>query len=349
MPRGRKIRIKLTPEEERTMTMWASAGKTEQRMVQRAKVILLTAKGYRLPEISERSGLSRQNCSRWRERFLNERIEGLKDEERTGRPRVIAPEKRLEVTKLACTKPKNGSNQWTVTSLAKATGLGRTTIHRILTEGRLKPHKVEYWCGQSPDPEFEEKQAAIVGLYLDPPDNAVVLCVDEKSQLQALDRTQPELPLRPGNAKRQTATYKRNGTTCLLAAFAVHSGEVTGRCVNRNDHTTFLNFLKHLYRFYPHKHLHVIVDNLSLHKHAAVMEWAKHRRGLTLHFTPTYASWLNQVEIWFNIFGRDVIRGGIWKSKKEMVDQIMLYIKKHNEERKHPFKWTYAGKRQVAA
>jgi transposase len=189
MPRGTRIRIELTPEEERTLMVWANAGKTEQRMVQRAKVILLTAKGYHLPEISQRSGLSRQNCSRWRERFLRERIEGIKDDERSGRPRSIAPAKRLEVTKLACTKPKDGSNQWTVSSLAKATGLGRTTIHRILNEGRLKPHKVEYWCGKSPDPEFEEKQAAIVGLYLDPPDNAVVVCVDEKSQLQALDRT----------------------------------------------------------------------------------------------------------------------------------------------------------------
>jgi transposase len=349
MPRGKRIGITLTPEEEETLTVLGNAGKTEQRMAQRAKVILLTAKGHRLPEISTKSGLSRQNCSRWRERFLKQRIDGLHDEERSGRPRVIAPEKRLEVTRLACTKPEDGTTKWTVTSLAKAAGLGRTTIHRILTEGRLKPHKVEYWCGKSPDPEFEEKQAAIVGLYLDPPDNAVVLCVDEKSQLQALDRTQPELPLRPGNAKRQTATYKRNGTTCLLAAFAVHSGEVTGRCVDRNNHTTFLNFLKHLYRLYPHKHLHVIADNLSLHKHAEVTEWAKRRRGLTLHFTPTYASWLNQVEIWFNIFSRDVIRGGIWKSKKEMVDQIIRYIETHNIERKHPFKWTYRGKREAAA
>jgi putative transposase len=349
MPRGNRVRITLTPEEEQTLTVWANAGKTEQRMVRRAKVILFSARGYRLHEISAKSSLSRQNCSRWRERFLKGRMEGLKDEERSGRPRVISPEKRLEATKLACTKPKDGTTGWTTTSLAKATGLGRTTIHRILTEGRLKPHKVEYWCGKSPDPEFEEKQAAIVGLYLDPPDNAVVLCVDEKSQLQALDRTQPELPLRPGNAKRQTATYKRNGTTCLLAAFAVHSGEVTGRCVDRNDHTTFLNFLKHLYRLYPHKHLHVIADNLSLHKHAEVMEWAKRRRGLTLHFTPTYASWLNQVEIWFNIFSRDVIRGGIWKSKQQMVDQIMRYIGTHNTERKHPFKWTYRGKREARA
>ena len=219
MPRGKRISIILAPEEERTLTMWANAGKTEQRMVQRAKVILLSAKGYRLPEISLRSGLSRQNCSRWRERFLKERVDGLKDEERSGRPRVISPEKRLAVTKLACARPKDGSSQWTMTSLAQATGLGRTTIHRILTEGRLKPHKVEYWCGKSPDPEFEEKQAAIVGLYLDPPDNAVVLCVDEKSQLQALDRTQPELPLRPGNARRQTATYKRNGTNVSLGRF----------------------------------------------------------------------------------------------------------------------------------
>ena len=348
MPRGKKIAIELTKEEERLLTMWANAGRREHRMVQRAKVILLSAKGLPLPAVSEGSGLSRQNCTRWRMRFIEERMEGIKDHERSGRPRIISPDRRLKVTHLACMKPQDGRNQWTITSLAKATGLGRTTVHRILNEGDLKPHKVEYWCGKSPDPEFEKKQAAIVGLYMNPPENALVLCVDEKSQLQALDRTQPELPLRPGTPKRQTATYKRNGTTCLLAALSIHDGNITGRCVDRNNHTTFLKFLKYLYRRHPRKRLHIIIDNLSLHKQKQVKEWVAQRRRLTLHFTPTYASWLNQIEIWFHIFARDVIRGGIWKSKKELVDQIMFYIKKYNEERAHPFTWTYTGKSLAA-
>lgn len=178
--------------------------------------------------------------------------------------------------------------------------------------------------------------------------DTVLLFFDEKSQLQALDRTQPELPLRPGNPKRLTATYKRNGTTCLIACLSVHDGEVTGRCVDRNNHDTFLNFLKHLYRKYPGKGLHIIMDNLSLHKHKEVMNWVNKRRRLAIHFTPTHASWLSQIEIWFNIFSRDVIRGGVWKSKRQMINQIMHYIKYYTEHRAHPFKWTYTGKPLVA-
>jgi len=249
---------------------------------------------------------------------------------------------------LACAKPQDGSNAWTIRKLSRSVGIGSTSVHRILNEGQLKPHKVEYWCGKSPDPEFEEKQAAILGLYLDPPDNALVLSVDEKTGIQALDRTQPMLPLSPGRPRRQTATYTRHGTTCLLAALAVHEGEVAGRCVDRNTHQEFLGFLKYLYRKYPGKHLHVIMDNLATHKHREVTAWAAKRRRLTIHFTPTYASWLNQVEIWFNIFSREVIRGGIWRSKKQLVTQILYYIKKYTEERAHPFKWTYTVKPLVA-
>ena len=175
------------------------------------------------------------------------------------------------------------------------------------------------------------------------PDNALVLAVDEKSQIQALDRTQPMLPLRQGDAKRMTATYKLHGTTCLLAAFSVHEGSIDGRCVNQHTHKELLAFLKYLYRKYHRKKLHVIMDNFSAHKHKKVKEWASHRRRLTLHFTPTYASWLNQVEIWFSIFSRDVIKGGIWHSQQELVKQIMYYIKKYNEKRAKPFKWTYKG------
>jgi len=348
MPRGRKISITLTEEERKTLTMWSKAGKTEKRYAQRAQVILYSSEGYSLPEISLKSGISRQNCTRWRMRFLDNRIEGLKDLPRKGRPSRIPAEVKTTVTMLACTKPPDGSNQWTRQSLAKKVGIGKTTVQRILTEGNIKPHKIEYWCGKSPDPEFEEKQTAILGLYLDPPENALVLCVDEKSQIQALDRTQPALPLRSGNPKRLTATYKRHGTTCLLAALSVHEGTVTGRCVDRNNHTTFLNFLKHLYRSNPGKQLHIIMDNLSLHKHKEVTEWVSHRRRLSLYFTPTYASWLSQVEIWFNIFSRDVLRGGVWKSKTAMIQQIMEYIRHYSAERAHPFAWTYTGKPLVA-
>jgi transposase len=344
MPRGTKIQIRLNEEERQTLNMWARAGTSQQRLVQRAKVILLSEQDRPLSEISQKSGLSCQNCSKWRKRFLADRLTGLKDHFRSGRSLSISPELRLKVTSVACTKPPDGSNTWSIRKLVKALGVSKSSIHRILNEGSLKPHKIEYWCGKSPDPEFEEKQAAILGLYLDPPDNALVLAVDEKTQIQALDRTQPMLPLEPSRPTRQTVTYRRLGTTCLLAALSVHEGQVEGRCVDRHTHQEFLAFLKHLYRKYPRKQLHVIVDNFSAHKHQKVKEWATKRRRLTLHYTPTHASWLNQVEIWFGIFSRDVIRGGIWTSKKELIDQILYYIKKYNEDRAHPFKWTYTGK-----
>lgn len=338
------IDIKLSEQERQTLKMWVNAHKTEQRMTQRAQVILLSAEGIRVEEISKECNLSKQNCSKWRKRFWQYGIEGLKDSPRKGRPPVYNAQERLKVITLACSTPPDGSNHWSMSKLEGATGISGSTIHRILKAGAIKPHKVDYWCGKSTDPEFENKQAAILGLYLDPPDNALVLSVDEKSQIQALDRTQPMLPLTTGKPKRLTATYKRHGTTCLLSALSVHDGYVDGRCIDRHTHQEFLAFLKYLYRKYPGKQLHLILDNFSAHKHKKVMEWVSHRRRLTLHFTPTYASWLNQIEIWFGIFARDVIKGGVWHSKKELIDQIMYYIKKYNEEKAKPFAWTYTGK-----
>lgn len=343
MGRGVK-QINLDAEQYNTLKMWGRSGKTEQRLSQRARVILLSSAGNSLKEISKQTGLSWQNCLKWRARFQEGGMEGLKDRERSGRPATITPVKKASVIALACSKPLKGNTTWSCRKLAEKTGIGAATVHRILNEGQIKPHKVQYWCGRSTDPEFEDKQAAIIGLYLNPPENAMVLAVDEKSQIQALDRTQPMLPMREGNPKRLTATYKRHGTTCLLAALAVHEGSVEGRCVERQTHEEFLNFLKHLYRQYPRKHLHVIVDNLSAHKHENVKKWVNTKKRLTLHFTPTYSSWLNQVEIWFNIFSRDVLRGGVWHSKRELIKQIMDYIKYYNEKRAKPFKWTYTGK-----
>jgi len=335
--------IVLTAEEEQTLRMWTRAGTTEQRLARRAQVILLCAEGLPIREVGERCGLSQLSVFKWKKRFLARRLEGLTDEPRPGRPARITPAQRLAVVDLATSAPEEGKTSWSVSDLAQASGLSRTTVHRILAEGRLKPHKTEYWCGRSPDPEFEAKQAAILGLYLNPPENALVLSVDEKSQMQALDRTQPELPMRSGEPKRLTATYKRHGTTCLLAALSVHDGEVTARCRDKNDQVSFLAFLKALYRKYPGKRLYVICDNLSVHKGKDVREWAAKRRRLTILHTPTYASWLNQVEIFFNIFTREVMRGGVWSSKQELIAQTMYYIKRYNESAT-PFAWNYTGK-----
>jgi transposase len=344
----RPSKIKLTDEQRTTLTIWLSAGKTEQRLAKRAQVILCAADGISLKDIAAKVGLGFQSCLKWRKRFVALGLKGLRDAQRKGRPAVITPGERVHVMSLACTQPDDASNQWTTTKLADATGFSRTTVHRILNEAALKPHKIDQWCGKSPDPEFETKQADILGLYLSPPENALVISVDEKSQIQALDRTQPMLPLRPTQAKRQTHTYTRHGTTCLLAALLVHHGTIEGRCIDSHTHAEFLSFLKYLYRKYPHQELHVIADNYSAHKHQKVVEWAAKRRRLTLHFTPTYASWLNQIEIWFSIFTRDVIRGGIWQSKQKLVNQTMQYIKLYNETKAVPFNWTYTGKPLVA-
>jgi len=344
MPKGQRVCIEVTPEDVATLRMWAGSRRGERRLAERAQVILLSSEGASVAEISGRTGLSPQGCSRWRARFAEGGLEGLRDRPRAGRPLAIDAQTRLSVVALATSKPPDGCTRWSTRRLAAKTGIGATSVHRILSEGRLRPHKTKYWCGRSPDPEFEAKQAAILGLYLDPPINALVVCVDEKSQIQALDRTQPELPMQAGSPRRLTATYKRHGTTCLLAALAVHSGEVSGRCVDSNDHTTFLRFLKALYRANPHRELHVILDNLSVHKHHEVLDWAARRRRLTLHFTPTYASWLNQVEIWFGIFGRDVLKDAVWHSKADLVSHIMKYIRSYSSERAKPFAWTYTGK-----
>ena len=221
--------------------------------------------------------------------------------------------------------------------------MSQTKVHQILEEHELKPHKSQYWCGKSPDPDFEAKMLDIVGLYLDPPENAIVLSVDEKTQIQALDRTQPVLPLKQGNPKRLTTTYKRNGTVALIAALAVHHGEITADTVDKNNSVNFLKFLKKIYRKYRGKHLHVIADNLKVHKQKDVTEWVDSKDNLTIHFTPTYSSWLNQIEIWFGFLSRDVLKDAVWHSKKQLEDQLMAYVKTYNETRAKPFTWTYTG------
>ena len=267
MPKGQRFRVELRSADEATLRTWAAARRGEHRLWQRAQVVLLSAAGETVAAISAATGLTPQAVSAWRRRYLEEGLRGLLDRPRAGRPLQIGPKERLAVIALATSAAPDRASRWSIRRLAAASGLGATTVHRILREGELRPHRTQYWCGRSPDPEFEEKQAAILGLYLDPPTNALVVCVDEKSQIQALDRTQPEMPMRAGSDRRLTATYKRHGTTCLLAALAVHSGEASGRCVERNDHETFLRFLKALYRAHPRTELHVILDNLSVHKH----------------------------------------------------------------------------------
>lgn len=337
-------KITLTSKEKKELTMISRSMKVEYRYVLRAKIILQCAMNKKMREIEQSLSVSGPTIIKWKKRFLEKRIKGLKDSSRPGKPIKISPEVRIKVIELACSKPKKGYTNWSQRRLAKEVGISQSQVCKILKKTDLKPHKTEYWCGKSSDPEFEKKALDIIGLYLSPPQNALVLSVDEKTQIQALDRTQPELPLRSGNPKRLTTTYKRLGTVSLIAALSVHDGDITAKTIKSNNSDNFLIFLKRIYRKYPRREIHIILDNLSVHKNKKVNEWVKRRRRLSLHFTPTYSSWLNQIEIWFSIFTKDVLKGGIWHSKKQLVNQIVEYIKTYNTERAKPFQWTYTGK-----
>ena len=333
----------VTEEQKQALLIMHRSLKMEKRYTQRATIILLSAEGKSLEEIIGATGLSRPVVNKWRQRFRLQGIEGLQDAPRSGKPAVITAGQKAMVVQKACEKPTGGYINWSQKRIAKQVGISQSRVHQILKQADLKPHKIEYWCGKSPDPEFETKMVNIVGLYLNPPENAIVLCVDEKTQIQALDRTQPVLPLKQKAPKRLTATYKRNGTVALIAALAVHSGEITAKTMKSNNADNFLGFLKRLDRTYRNKTLHIIVDNLAIHKNQKVKDWLSTKRKIKIHFTPTYASWLNQVEIWFNILSKDVLKGGVWKSVKQLSSQMIEYINTYNQTRAKPFAWTYTG------
>ena len=336
-------KLKLTSEERNELITMSRSMVLQYRYVLRAKIILQWFEEKTLSESELLLSTSRPTIVKWRKRFSEKRIDGLMDAPRPGKTSVIAPEVSAKVIELACRKPGKGYTNWSQRRIAREVGVSQSKVCRVLKAADLKPHKTEYWCGKSTDPEFEKKVIDIVGLYLSPPQKALVLCVDEKTQIQALDRTQPELPLKIGKPRRLTTTYKRHGTISLIAALSVHEGEITAKTIDKNNSDNFLAFLKSLYRKYPGKELHIVLDNLSVHKNKKVMAWVEKRRKLTLHFTPTYSSWMNQIEIWFNILTKDVLKGGIWHSKKQLVSQLLEYIKTYNKERAKPFSWTYTG------
>lgn len=337
------IHYQVTEQQREELVTMQRSLKLQKRYVDRAKVIILSSEGMTIDQIMEQTRLSRRAVNKWRQRFKSAGIDGLKDAHRPGKRPVITQEQKLLVLQKACSKPEGGYTNWSQARIAKEIGISQSRVFQILKETDLKPHKIEYWCGKSPDPEFEAKMINIVGLYMNPPENAIVLCVDEKTQIQALDRSQPLLPLKPGHPRRLTATYKRNGTVALIAALAVHTGEITAKTMTSNNAGNFLKFLKKLDRTYTGKKLHIIVDNLSVHKNKEVKKWLEGKRKFKLHFMPTYSSWLNQVEIWFNLLTKDVIKGGIWESSEQLASQLLEYVDTYNKTRAKPFEWTYTG------
>jgi transposase len=311
------------------------------KQVERARIVLLAAEGLAAETIAERVGCSRPTVVSWRKRFAKGGIDSLGDAPRSGAPRTIDQDKRDEILIATLTPPppELGITHWSSRLLAKHVGgVSHMTIARLWREWGVQPWRVETFKF-STDPELEAKVKDIVGLYLDPPTNAVVLCVDEKSQIQALERTQPILPLKPGLAERQSHDYRRHGTTTLFAALEVATGKVTDACFDRHRGEEFLKFLKLVARTYPRRQLHVVVDNYSAHKHTDVKAWlAKHPR-ITLHFTPTHSSWMNLVEVFFAIITRQAIRRGSYRSVRELTDAIRRFIDAWNE-RCQPFVWT---------
>ena len=304
----------------------------------RARIVLRAADGASNTEIAREIGVSLPTVGLWRRNFAERRMDGLETAPRSGRPREISDDEVQRVLAKTLEPPPDGSTHWSVRRLAAATGISSSTVHRIWREHKLKPHQVRSFKF-SKDPELVEKVIDVVGLYLDPPKGALVLCVDEKTQIQALDRTQPTLPMKPGKAQRMTHDYKRNGTTSLYAALEIATGEVRGRCYPRHSHQEFLAFLNTLVRAFPRKPLHVVLDNSSTHSTPEVTAWLARHPRVHFHFTPTSTSWLKMVEIWFSILTKQQVRRGVYHDVPELIAAIEHFIEGYNK-RAQPFVWT---------
>jgi transposase len=333
-------RIILTPQEEATINRWSRGKSFPLRLMQRAQIIQLAAKGVFSHDIALQLHTSRPTVQLWRERFLAFRLPGLeKDAPRPGRiPRIPNKDVNVIVKATLQTTPANATH-WSARSMAKVHGISKNSVWRIWKQHNLKPHLIKTFK-LSRDKQFIEKLHDIIGLYLNPPDKAIVFCVDEKSQIQALERTQPLLPLRPGIPARQTHDYARHGTTTLFAALSMLDGTVIGDCMPRHRHQEFIRFLQLIdVKAPPDVALHLIVDNYGTHKHPRVLSWLKRHPRFHLHFIPTSSSWLNMVERWFGDITSKRIRRGSFKNVKELIMVINQYIESNNQKPK-AFVWT---------
>jgi len=331
----------ILSEEQREQLVRLSRGRrTAVRVVERAKIILLCAEGKQNREIAALLGTTRRTVGIWRRRFIQNGVAGIeKDAPRPGRQKSIAIEIVEQVVrKTTQEKPAKGTH-WSTRSLAQATGLSASTIRRIWKRYGLKPHLVRTFK-LSQDPQFVEKLEDVIGLYLNPPEHALVLSVDEKSQIQALDRTQPGLPLKKGRCGTMTHDYKRHGTTTLFAALNTLDGTVIGTCMPKHRHQEWIQFLKLLDRETPKdKHIHLIADNYATHKHPEVQTWMAQHPRFTVHFTPTSSSWLNMVERFFRDLTQKQLRRGVFRSVEDLIASINAYLDQHNADPK-PFVWT---------
>ena len=348
MPYRRPSVLDLSEAERAELEGWTRRRKTGQALALRARIVLLAADGLGNTAIATELGIAKHTVGKWRERFARHRADGLLDEPRPGAPRRIADEQVAELVDRTLAARPEGATHWSLRSMAKASGLSVSSVGRIWRAFGLQPHRAETFK-LSTDPLFADKVRDIVGLYLAPPERALVLCVDEKSQVQALDRTQPLLPLRPGQAERRTHDYVRHGTTSLFAALDVKAGTVIGRCFPRHRAAEFRRFLDDIEAAVPSDlDVHLVLDNSATHKTKTIRDWLAKRPRYHVHFTPTSASWINQVERWFGLLTERALRRGVHCSVADLERDIHAFIAATNAEPK-PFRWLKSADDILAA
>jgi len=340
VPSPKLVPLELSDDECRALQAWVRRRKTAQSLALRSRIILACASGGSNQLVADELGISRDTVAKWRRRFLAARLEGLTDEPRPGRPRTVSDEKVEQVITAALEQaPPGGDTHWSTRSMARSAGISQSTVSRIWRTFGLKPHVVQTWK-LSTDPQFIEKVRDVVGLYMAPPENALVLCVDEKSQIQALDRTAPCLPMLPTTPARMTHDYVRNGTTSLFAAFDLASGSVIAQSYRRHRHTEFLRFLKLIDDAVPAGlDLHLVLDNYATHKTPEIHKWLLRHPRFHLHFTPTSSSWLNLVERWFAELTNRKLRRSAHRSVTDLEADIRKWINEWNKNPR-PFIWT---------
>jgi transposase len=340
LPVGRPVaQIELSSEERERLEAWSRRRKTSQALAERARIVLLCAEGHANGVVADILKINRVTVGKWRARFAEQRLEGLLDEPRSGAPRTVEDADVERVVTMTLESMPRDATHWSTRSMAKASGLSQSTVGRIWRAFGLQPHRATHFK-LSPDPQFIEKVRDIVGLYLNPPDRAIVLCADEKSQIQALDRTQPLLPMRPGVPERRTHDYRRHGTTTLFAALDAKVGTVIGQLSRRHRAVEFRKFLDLIEANVPAGlEVHLVLDNSSIHKAPTIKRWLQARPHFQVHFTPTYSSWINLVERWFGLLTEKQLRRGSHRSTRQLEAAIRSYLELTPEAPK-PFVWT---------
>jgi transposase len=331
----------LTPEQREELSRWSQSRTLPAGDVFRARLILALADGLSYVQIKKALRTTAPTISRWKQRFEQHGLDGLEPQHKGSKPRTATPGVQARVCRKVQQKPGDGSTHWSVRKLSAEMGISKSSVHRILAQARLQPHRLERYMASN-DPHFEEKAADIIGLYMNPPQHAAVFCVDEKTAIQALDRLDPVLPLSPGRAERHGFEYYRHGTLSLYAALDVKTGQVHGKTAKRHTSAEFINFLSGVVEQARWaKEIHIVLDNLSAHKTKAVDEFLQAHPKVQLHFTPTYSSWLNQVELWFAKIQRDLLARGIFTSVADLARKIRKYIRAYAKVAR-PFRWSFS-------